>query len=114
MNDHCSDKGPVWRCKNCILMEPVMQVPSRGTNLQGAFQSATTPAPARQLDVQVDLRGVDWLHFKGERIVNSGLLTALAVLAAGMAFARLRAKVNFMNFWACALSNIDCTPWGLV
>lgn len=68
VNDYCGDKGPVWRCKNCILMEPVMQVPSRGTNLQGTFQSATTPAPARQLDVQVDLRGVDWLHFKGDRI----------------------------------------------
>ncbi|KAL3155815.1 hypothetical protein ABBQ32_012827 [Trebouxia sp. C0010 RCD-2024] len=65
VNDHCGDKGPVWRCKNCILMEPVMQVPSRGTNLQGTFQSATTPAPAKQLDVQVDLGGVDWLHFKG-------------------------------------------------
>lgn len=46
-----------------------MQVPSRGTNLQGTFQSATTPAPAKQLDVQVDLGGVDWLHFKGDRIV---------------------------------------------
>ena len=66
VNDHCGDQGLVWRCKNCILMEPVMQVPSRGTNLQGTFQSAATPAPRTQLDVQVDLRGVDWLHFKGE------------------------------------------------
>ena len=66
VNDHCSNKGPVWRCKNCILMEPVMQVPSRGTNLQATFQSAATPAPGIQLDVQVDLRGVDWLQFKGE------------------------------------------------
>ena len=47
-------------------MEPVMQVPSRGTNLQATFQSAATPAPGRQLDVQVDLRGVGWLQFKGE------------------------------------------------
>ena len=42
-----------------------MQVPSRGTNLQGTFQSAATPAPDRLLDVRVDLRGVDWLQFKG-------------------------------------------------
>ena len=54
-------------------MEPVMQVPSRGTNLQGTFQSAATPASSRLLDVQVDLRGVDWLHFKGEARMSFGL-----------------------------------------
>ena len=58
-------------------MEPVMQVPSRGTNLQGTFQSAVTPAPGRQLDVQVDLRGVDWLQFKGK---SSSILTPQAAL----------------------------------
>ena len=76
VNDHCSDQGPVWRCKNCILMEPVMQVPSRGTNLQGTFHSAATPGPARQLDVQVELRGVNWLQFKGGRLTAAVSSTA--------------------------------------
>ena len=99
MNDHCSDKGPVWRCKKCVLMEPVMQVPSRGTNLQGTFQSAATPAPRRHLDVQVDLRGVDWLHFKGKRILcvvcllhRLGWLWESGLVPAGMAFAMLQCE----------------------
>ena len=55
-------------------MEPVMQVPSRGTNLQGAFQSAVTPGPQPLLNVQVDLRGVDWLLFKGAGFSSQMLL----------------------------------------
>lgn len=65
VNDYCSNKGPVWRAKNCTLMEPVMQVPSRGTNLQESFLSTKTAAPADGPPVHVDLRGVDWLKFKG-------------------------------------------------
>ena len=55
-----------------------MQVPSRGTNLQGTFQSAATPAPGPLLDVQVDLRGVDWLQFKGE--LSMTLLDSILVV----------------------------------
>ena len=66
VNDYCSNKGPVWRAKNCTLMEPVMQVPSRGTNLQESFLSTKTAAPADGPPVHVDLCGVDWLKFKGD------------------------------------------------
>ena len=76
-----------------------MQVPSRGTNLQAAFQSAPTPAPARQLDVQVDLRGVDWLHFKGGRIAYTvdsigSVGCGSRSVHAGMALAGLCAKLE--------------------
>ena len=67
VNDHCSDKGPVWRTKRCILMEAIMEVPSRGTDLQQSFDSAATAAPIRGPPVDVDLGGVDWLHFTGEQ-----------------------------------------------
>ena len=43
-----------------------MQVPSRGTNLQESFLSTKTAAPADGPPVHVDLRGVDWLKFKGD------------------------------------------------
>ncbi len=46
-------------------MEPVMEVPSRGTNLQESFMSAATAAPVKAPAMNVDLRGVDWLQFKG-------------------------------------------------
>lgn len=65
VNDHCSDTGPVWQSRHCILMEPVMEVPSRGTNLQEVFCSAAMAPPVRNPSVYVDLKGVDWLHFKG-------------------------------------------------
>lgn len=68
INDHCSSKGPVWRPKKCILLEAVKQVPSRGTNLQAAFQSEATTAPVHGPAVEVDLAGVDWLHFYGESL----------------------------------------------
>ncbi|DBA67866.1 TPA: hypothetical protein ACH3X2_014210 [Trebouxia sp. C0005] len=65
VNDHCSDSGPVWRSRHCILMEPVMEVPSRGTNLQEVFCSAATAPPVGNPSVHVDLKGVDWLRFQG-------------------------------------------------
>ena len=46
-----------------------MQVSSRGTNLQESFLSAKTTAPASGPPVQVDLRGVDWLKFKGDSLL---------------------------------------------
>ena len=46
-------------------MEPVMEVPSRGTNLQEVFCSAAMAPPVRNPSVHVDLKAVDWLHFKG-------------------------------------------------
>ncbi len=46
-------------------MEPVMEVPSRGTNLQEVFCSAAMAPPVSNPSVHVDLKGVDWLHFKG-------------------------------------------------
>ena len=46
-------------------MQPVFQVPSRGTNLQESFQSDATPAPTSGPAVEVDLRGVDWLGYHG-------------------------------------------------
>ncbi|DBB03549.1 TPA: hypothetical protein ACH3X3_010892 [Trebouxia sp. C0006] len=47
------------------MMEPVKQVPSRGTNLQQAFKSAATAAPVTGPAVQVDLGTVDWLQYGG-------------------------------------------------
>ena len=66
MNEHCSKKGPVWSSQHCIMMEPVKQVPSRGTNLQQAFNSAATAAPVTGPAVQVDLGTVDWLQYGGK------------------------------------------------
>lgn len=65
VNEHCSRKGPVWSSQHCIMMEPVKQVPSRGTNLQQAFNSAATAAPVTGPAVQVDLGTVDWLQYGG-------------------------------------------------
>ena len=65
VNEQCSRKGPVWQTNKCILMQPVFQVPSRGTNLQESFQSDATPAPTSGPAVEVDLRGVDWLGYNG-------------------------------------------------
>lgn len=68
VNDHCSDGKLVWQTKRCVLMEPVMQVSSRGTNLEHSFDRELTHAtldPKPPLDVEVDLKGVDWLHFTG-------------------------------------------------
>ena len=33
VNDHCSAKGTAWRARQCILMAPVLTVPSRGSCL---------------------------------------------------------------------------------
>lgn len=68
VNDHCSEGGPVWRTKHCILMEPVMQVSSRGTNLEQSFDrelAHVAAEPTLPSGVQVHLGGVDWLHFTG-------------------------------------------------
>ena len=68
VNDHCSDGGLAWRTKHCILMEPVMQVSSRGTNLEHSFDKEMIHAAADAQvlsEVEVDLTGVDWLHFTG-------------------------------------------------
>ncbi len=66
VNEHCSKKGPVWSSQHCIMMEPVKQVPSRGTNLQQAFNSAATAAPVTGPAVQVDVGTVDWLQYGGK------------------------------------------------
>lgn len=49
-------------------MEPVKQVPSRGTNLQQAFNSPATAAPTKGPAVQVDLGPVDWLQYGGRAL----------------------------------------------
>ena len=49
------------------MMEPVKQVPSRGTNLQQAFNSAATAAPVEGPAVQVDLGTVSWLQYGGKQ-----------------------------------------------
>lgn len=59
-------------------MEPVMQVDSRGTNLEYSFDRELTHVAAKPkipLDVEVDLAGVDWLHFTG---VHQFLLCLMA------------------------------------
>ena len=63
-------------------MEPVKQVPSRGTNLQQAFNSPTTAAPAKGPVVQVDLGPVDWLQYGGKPFGTdlSALLDAVTLL----------------------------------
>lgn len=68
-------------------MEPVFQVPSRGTNLQQAFNSEATAAPVTGPAVEVDLGGVSWLNFNGE-----GPLLAMGLPAA-------------MKFLMCMLSS---------
>ena len=70
VNEHCNGKGPVWSTKHCILMEPMKQVPSRGTNLQQAFNSPTTAAPTKGPAVQVDLGPVDWLQYGGKLLAQ--------------------------------------------
>lgn len=47
-------------------MEPVFEVSSRGTNLQQTFHSAAISVPDQSPPVDVDLSGVDWLHYKGK------------------------------------------------
>ena len=84
VNDHCSDTGPVWQSKHCILMEPVMEVPSRGTNLQEVFCSAAMAPPVSNPSVHVDLKGVDWLHFKGWAAHFATLSSEASVLHASV------------------------------
>ena len=58
----------MWQTKRLVLMEPVMQVSSRGTNLEQSFDrelTHTAADPKPPLDVDVSLGGVDWLHFTG-------------------------------------------------
>lgn len=58
----------MWQTKRLVLMEPVMQVSSRGTNLEQSFDRDLTHIaadPKPPLDVDVNLGGVDWLHFTG-------------------------------------------------
>lgn len=49
-------------------MEPIMQVSSRGINLEHSVDRELSHAaadPKPSLDVEVDLKGADWLHFTG-------------------------------------------------
>ncbi len=63
-------------------MEPVMEVPSRGTNLQEVFCSAAMASPVSNPSVHVDLKGVDWLHFKGLPAHFASLSSGASVLHA--------------------------------
>ncbi len=76
-------------------MEPVMEVPSRGTNLQEIFCSAAMAPPVSNPSVRVDLKGVDWLHFKG--------------LAAH--FASLSSEASVLHASVCIIVHDNSTTW---
>ncbi len=61
-----------------------MEVPSRGTNLQEIFCSAAMAPPVSNPSVRVDLKGVDWLHFKGLAAHFASLSSEASVLHASV------------------------------
>lgn len=72
-----------------------MEVPSRGTNLQEIFCSAAMAPPVSNPSVRVDLKGVDWLHFKG--------------LAAH--FASLSSEASVLHASVCIIVHDNSTTW---
>ena len=82
-----------------------MEVPSRGTNLQEVFCSAAMAPPVSNPSVNVDLKGVDWLHFKGLAAHFAILSSEASVLHASVC---VIVHVNSTTTWLLGLIILGC------